>query len=288
MRYLRLVSASVLIPLFATGCANMEKVGSEESGFSWCVVGGAVAGGAAGVATGGEVGGALIGLAAGAVLGQVLCESGEMMVADSDGDGVPDDRDKCPGTPQVAHHTVDADGCPMDSDGDGVPDYLDRCPDTPAGVAVDEWGCPFDGDGDGVPDYLDKCPGTPQGTRVDESGCPVEGEKIAIITNINFDFDSARIRSDAQPKLDQVAQILMDNPDIAVRVIGHTDSTGSDQYNQGLSERRAASVRQYLGGKGISLTRMTTVGRGESEPLVANNTRAGRAVNRRVEFEVVQ
>jgi OOP family OmpA-OmpF porin len=89
---------------------------------------------------------------------------------DSDGDGVPDDLDKCPETPKGV--AVDKDGCPVDSDGDGVPDYLDKCPGTPAGVKVDKVGCPLDSDGDGVPNYLDKCPGTPAGVKVDKDGCP--------------------------------------------------------------------------------------------------------------------
>jgi OOP family OmpA-OmpF porin len=89
---------------------------------------------------------------------------------DSDGDGVPDHLDECPGTPRGV--TVDRRGCPIDSDGDGVPDHLDRCPGTPEGAPVDEHGCPLDSDGDGVPDYLDECPGTPAGVRVDARGCP--------------------------------------------------------------------------------------------------------------------
>ncbi|HEY9547145.1 MAG TPA: thrombospondin type 3 repeat-containing protein [Solimonas sp.] len=118
---------------------------------------------------------------------------------DDDGDGVPNSRDKCPGTPKGV--TVYSDGCPTDLDGDGVPDYLDkcpntpkgtqvgpdgceldsdadgvpnvrdRCPNTPKGVQVDVNGCPLDSDGDGVPDYLDKCPATPQGTKVNADGC---------------------------------------------------------------------------------------------------------------------
>ena len=91
---------------------------------------------------------------------------------DSDGDGVPDSLDECPGTPRGVD--VDAVGCPIDTDGDGVPDYLDQCPDTPQGVTVDTNGCPFDTDGDGVPDYMDQCPGTPQGVAVDERGCPFD------------------------------------------------------------------------------------------------------------------
>jgi len=118
---------------------------------------------------------------------------------DTDGDGVPDRKDKCPDTP--AGVKVDVTGCPLDTDGDGVADYQDKCPDvkglvalqgcpdtdgdgvtdlddkcptTPAGVKVDAKGCPLDGDGDGVPDYLDKCPTTPAGVKVDDKGCPLD------------------------------------------------------------------------------------------------------------------
>lgn len=93
------------------------------------------------------------------------------VIQDSDGDGVPDSSDKCPGTP--AGVKVDASGCPLDSDGDGVLDNQDQCPNTPAGTAVGTNGCPLDSDGDGVPDYLDKCPNTPAGVKVDASGCPL-------------------------------------------------------------------------------------------------------------------
>ena len=88
---------------------------------------------------------------------------------DTDGDGVPDYEDHCPGTPPGVN--VMADGCPIDSDGDGVPDYLDQCPNTPINILVDRSGCPFDSDSDGVPDYIDKCSGTPKGTEVDQFGC---------------------------------------------------------------------------------------------------------------------
>ena len=89
---------------------------------------------------------------------------------DSDQDGVYDGIDKCPGTPAGAK--VDATGCPIDSDHDGVPDGLDQCPDTPAGAVVNSFGCPIDSDGDGVPDGIDKCPDTPHGATVDATGCP--------------------------------------------------------------------------------------------------------------------
>ena len=89
---------------------------------------------------------------------------------DTDGDGVFDGLDQCPGTPKGA--TVDAHGCPTDTDGDGVFDGLDQCPDSPKGATVDAKGCPSDTDGDGVLDGIDQCPNTPKGATVDAKGCP--------------------------------------------------------------------------------------------------------------------
>lgn len=91
---------------------------------------------------------------------------------DSDGDHVPDKKDKCAGTPKGAY--VDANGCPKDADKDGVPDGIDKCASTPAGFKVDATGCPADSDGDGVADAEDKCPGTTKGAKVDSKGCPTE------------------------------------------------------------------------------------------------------------------
>lgn len=208
-------------------------------------------------------------------------------VEDADGDGVPDNVDQCPGTPAEALGMVDDTGCPTYSDADGVPDYLDKCPGTPAGVKVDAEGCPVDSDGDGVADYLDKCPDTAMGARVDTDGCPPTGETVAIVTNINFDFDKSNIRPDQVSKLDRVVNTLKNNENVRVRIEGHADSTGPAEYNVGLSVRRAESVRKYLVDKGIAITRLSVVGKGESEPLVSNATRAGRAVNRRVEFKAL-
>jgi outer membrane beta-barrel protein len=102
---------------------------------------------------------------------------------DEDGDGVPDRRDRCPGTPRGA--IVDENGCGIDSDGDGVFDGIDRCPDTPADYTVDEKGCPLDSDGDGVNDALDKCPDTPKGATVDEHGCPSDDDKDGVFNGID-------------------------------------------------------------------------------------------------------
>jgi OOP family OmpA-OmpF porin len=97
---------------------------------------------------------------------------------DRDGDGVADNLDRCPDTPEGA--TVDPRGCPIDSDNDGVADGIDRCPNTASGVTVDAAGCPSDADGDGVPDYLDKCSNTARGVQVDTSGdhagCPADSD----------------------------------------------------------------------------------------------------------------
>jgi OOP family OmpA-OmpF porin len=205
-------------------------------------------------------------------------------VRDSDGDGVPDDSDQCPDTPKGVQ--VDSVGCPLDSDGDGVPDYLDKCPGTPRGAPVDSDGCPLDSDGDGVPDYRDKCPGTRKGAKVDSDGCEII--KVVIDSRMtNFAFDSAQLSTEARDILNGLAGQINRAPSVtAVMITGHTDSQGSEAYNQGLSERRAKSVADYLIGEGVSSSVIRTAGMGESQPIADNATRDGRARNRRVEIEV--
>jgi len=197
---------------------------------------------------------------------------------DSDGDGVTDDLDQCPGTPMGVK--VDAKGCPLDSDGDGVPDYLDQCPDTPKGAPVDAKGCPLDSDGDGVPDYLDQCPGTPKGIIVDEKGC-----ELKLTLHINFDFDKAEIKPEFKPELDKAAEFIRQNSKVPyILLAGHTDNMGEEDYNQNLSERRAEAVRQALiDSYGIDGNRLKARGYGESQPVADNGTEEGRYQNRRVE-----
>lgn len=202
--------------------------------------------------------------------------------SDVDGDGVRNEADLCPNTPVGA--AVDGSGCPSYTDADSVPDYLDRCPATPAGVPVDITGCPLDSDADGVSDNADACPRTPRGVPVDAGGCPAAG--FAIVTNINFDFDSDRVREDAKEKLARVITIMKDSPDIDVLIVGYTDDVGPVAYNEGLSLRRARSIKGYMVGQGIAARRMQVAGRGESAPIVPNATPEGQAVNRRVEFEI--
>jgi len=192
----------------------------------------------------------------------------------------------CPDVP--AGIAVDADGCPLYSDGDAVADYQDQCPDTAPGIPVDAKGCPLDSDGhtDGVANSVDACSDTPVGSRVGNRGCPLAGERLAIITNINFDFDRVAVREDVRKRLSRVIALLKEIPGIDVQIVGYTDDVGSAEYNLTLSLRRAESVRDYMVNHGIESMRLAVAGRGKTEPLVSNSTPQGRAVNRRVEFVV--
>jgi len=209
---------------------------------------------------------------------------------DTDGDGVPDYLDKCPGTPVEAYGKIDAHGCPLDTDGDGVPDYLDECPNTPAGVQVDSKGCPIDTDGDGIPDYLDRCPNVPGPASND--GCPElkATEKATFekaMHGIKFATGSAVITKASYPILDAIVMIMNENPSYLLIINGHTDNVGKPAYNQVLSEKRAASVRDYIVKKGIKADRILKAqGFGDTQPVVPNTTAANKAQNRRVEFIV--
>lgn len=235
---------------------------------------------------------------------------------DSDGDNVPDDADKCP---DVAALT--ADGCPLDTDGDGVADPDDYCPreagsgangcpdlDTDqdsvplpcdkcpeeAGVAPD--GCPIrDRDGDGIFDDKDQCidePETKNGFE-DADGCPDEIPKevekfTGSIEGITFVAGSATIAATSNKTLKAAADVLIKYPSLRIEVSGHTSSEGAREFNQKLSEDRAQAVRQWLVDNGVTDDRITSRGAGPDEPVADNNTPAGRAKNRRIEFRILQ
>jgi len=187
------------------------------------------------------------------------------------------------------------DAGPIDSDGDGVTDIKDRCPGTPAGVPVDKVGCPLDSDSDGVTDDKDRCPGTMMGARVDKHGCRHAAAKAAppsrpvakapmVLKGVNFEFDSAILTAKAKGILDGVAKTLKAQSGQRITITGHTDSRGDDSYNQQLSKQRAQAVVDYLSSQGLTRSNLTAIGYGEDRPIDSNDTEAGRAANRRVEL----
>ena len=202
---------------------------------------------------------------------------------DSDGDGVADPDDECPETAGLA----EMNGCP-DSDGDGVRDDEDNCPDE-AGPAEND-GCPYnDKDNDGVLDKDDECPDV-AGTAAN-NGCPeptveVVNELNEYSNTVLFDLNKATIRPESEEALQSIHDIMHEYSNTVFHIEGHTDSTGSEAYNQKLSKERAASVRDFLIKLGIPSNRLTSEGYGESRPIATNNTAAGRQENRRVEISL--
>ena len=174
---------------------------------------------------------------------------------------------------------------------DGVPDYLDQCPDTPeeARNHVDSVGCFLDTDKDGVYDYLDECP-TVAGVK-ENKGCPEVKREIRnllkkAMSGIQFENGKATIKKSSYKILNDIAKIFIENPTYMVEVQGHTDNVGKYNYNLDLSERRAQAVRTYLINQGVPAERLTAHGYGPDKPIADNKTKAGRALNRRVEFNI--
>jgi len=141
---------------------------------------------------------------------------------------------------------------------------------------------PMDSDGDGVTDDKDQCPNTPKGATVDARGCWTYAAVVL------FDFDSAEIKSEANPMLDEAVGILKKNPAIKVEIDGHTDNVGPAAYNMKLSERRANSIMKYFVDHGVNAERLTIKGFGLTKPAASNDTKEGRAKNRRVELTPVK
>jgi len=211
---------------------------------------------------------------------------------DADGDGVADKNDKCPDTPKG--WKVDVNGCPLDQDKDGVADAIDKCPDTPDGIDVDKNGCPVDTDGDGVADYLDKCP-TVAGT-VENIGCPViEATEVILSTPdmqvepVYFGYDKANYISGEKKKIDKLVKILKADDKLKVNLTGNADSKGTAEYNMALTEKRIDSVVKTIQSGGIPENRISKEkALGETKPAATNDTPEGRALNRRVTFEVIK
>ncbi|MCP5002746.1 MAG: OmpA family protein [Planctomycetes bacterium] len=254
---------------------------------------------------------------------KVFLEASGGVKIDSDGDGVYDDVDRCPGTPVGV--PVDVKGCPeaqekprIDSDGDGVYDDVDRCPGTPIGVPVDDKGCPLvqkkprvDSDGDGVYDDVDRCPDTPMGVDVDVRGCAEirridsDGDSVYddvdvcpdtpvgaiadsrgcwVIKGVQFEYKKWDIPPQFTADLDNAVDVLTKNPSLKIMIVGHTDNIGSMEYNIDLSEKRANAIKEYFVENGISGSRITTTGVGFLQPVAPDDTPEGRALNRRAEL----
>jgi OmpA-OmpF porin, OOP family len=214
---------------------------------------------------------------------------------DRDGDGVIDPEDACPDVPGKPTNDPKTNGCP-DRDGDGIFDTVDACPDEP-GVASEDpkkHGCPLpkDTDGDGILDPEDACPKDPGPKNEDpkKNGCPVarvEKGQIVIREQVQFAYNSAQILKASDFILEAVLKIFTENPEIKrVSVEGHTDSKGGDAFNKRLSDQRAKSVMKWLVQHGIDAGRLEASGFGEERPIDSNDTDAGRANNRRVEFHI--
>jgi outer membrane protein OmpA-like peptidoglycan-associated protein len=114
-----------------------------------------------------------------------------------------------------------------------------------------------------------------------------EGIIVKFDSGILFDFDKTDVKTEARKNIDNLVASLNNNPDTEILVIGHTDNKGTSQYNQGLSERRASSVRDYAVTQGLARNRVKTQGKSFNEPIGDNETEAGRAQNRRVEIVIV-
>jgi OOP family OmpA-OmpF porin len=190
--------------------------------------------------------------------------------------------------------------CPIeDADKDTVEDWADKCPGTPAGMKVNALGCEIDTDGDGVLDSVDKCPTvyarTPDGCPVVEAApapAPVpvppapapEPAPMVILGDVNFAFDSAVLKPNAKEKIEKAVAHIQKMSDENFELLGHTDSIGTEEYNMGLSQRRADAVRNAMIKLGVAPERLIARGYGETKPIASNATKEGRAENRRVEL----
>ena len=204
---------------------------------------------------------------------------------DTDGDGIADKDDACP---EVAG-PKEFNGCP-DTDGDGIADKDDKCPDV-AGPA-ENGGCPWpDTDGDGVLDKDDLCPEV--AGPASNKGCPEPNDDDQKRLNqyaktILFDTGKASIKFQSAEILNQIINVLKKYPNSRFRIEGHTDSTGKKAKNIELSQNRADAVKIYLIQGGIASDRLESKGYGPEKPIASNKNKKGRALNRRVEINLIK
>ena len=207
-------------------------------------------------------------------------------IIDTDLDGINDNEDKCPDVPGLKRY----DGCPIpDSDRDGINDEDDKCPDV---IGYGRYnGCPVpDSDGDGINDEKDKCPD--KKGIAENDGCPEEVKKELVekvnyaARRIQFQTGKAVLLPQSLKVLNDVVDLLNQNPELTLMIEGHTSRDGTFESNMKLSEERAASVLKYLISKKIDASRLTSKGFGPTKPLNEGRTAAERAENRRVELKL--
>ncbi len=286
-----LASLSACVLAFGTsGCATMNDTFGDAAPFVCAVVGGSLGAVAGGVASNWRHGdddrtdlrrGAGIGGAAGAIGGALLCA----LTAEEAVKNPPTVRATCTPSSGAPPLTVDC-----------------RCVATTEMGSVKSYAWDF-GDGGksteqnpkhtytAAGNYSARCTAT---DTYDVAGvgatavsvAAASSKKTIVLRGINFDFDRAEIKPEFEGVLDAGVEALKENPGVRVQVAGYTDSVGTDEYNQGLSERRANAVRDYLASHGIDASRLSAVGFGESNPVADNATADGRAQNRRVELNI--
>ena len=225
-------------------------------------------------------------------------------VVDGDHDGFADDEDACPFDGEERDGFADDDGCPdLDNDADGIADARDACPERSedADGFQDHDGCPeVDNDEDGVADGADRCRMAPEDRDgfEDFDGCPEPGPARPVVTlsgsrslvadTIYFEGQSDSVSGASRPLLDELARTLQRLPaHKRVRVEGHTDDAGNPEHNIDLSYRRARAVVEYLKARGVPASRLDYAGYGGQRPLADNRTPEGRALNRRVQFSLI-
>jgi outer membrane protein OmpA-like peptidoglycan-associated protein len=203
-------------------------------------------------------------------------------VPDTDSDGINDENDQCP----TAEGAIKYKGCPIpDADKDGINDETDKCP-TAEGLSRYE-GCPIpDTDKDGVNDEQDKCPSIPG--IMGNNGCadlqPLANE---ISSQLKFESGKVNLRKKIYIGVDSLVVFMQENPNTSLFISGHTDNTGTLKINQKLSLQRAMVVSNYLIKKGVDKKRISQKGFADTRPIADNKTLKGRALNRRVDIEVV-
>lgn len=203
----------------------------------------------------------LIGCLGGCLFLLAACGGAKAVPGDQDKDGILDADDRCPKVPEDIDGFEDGDGCPeSDNDKDGVPDKTDACPRAPGDKA-----------NDGCPEYI----------RIEEGS-------LVTLQGIHFQTGNAKLMAYSEAVLREVVALLKVNPQITrMRIEGHADSRGPEEFNLELSERRAATVQEWLTKNGVETQRLDVAGFGEAKPLLDNETPKGRSANRRVEFRIL-